>query len=181
MKYYSVTELSIPGVQLLNLIPHSDVRGQLLRVYDERESTILNISFKPKQVNIISTLVKGAVRGLHLQSKLYPEAKIIKCIGGKVFDVVVDLRKESNTFGNHLTVILDSNDPMAIVIPSGCAHGMQALSANVELLYLHDNTYEPANQVGINPMDTTLGIDWPLPISQISERDKALPPLREWK
>jgi dTDP-4-dehydrorhamnose 3,5-epimerase len=181
MKYFSVAELFIPGVKLLNLIPQSDSRGQLLRVYDEGEFTISNLQFNPKQINIVSTTVKGTVRGLHLQSNPYPEAKIVKCMKGEAFDVILDLRKDSPTFGMHSTFFLNARNPFALLIPSGCAHGMQSLTEDAELMYLHDCDYIPSAQLGINPMDTEIGVDWPLPVSLISERDKTLPQLRDWK
>lgn len=127
----------------------------------------------PAQVNLSITKKLGTVRGLHLQKN--SEQKIIKCIKGKIFDVVVDCRAHSPYFGKYFQFELDSINDNYLHIPSGFAHGFQSLLDDTMLLYIHSAEYLSHEQIGINPKDEYLDIHWPCEISEISEKDRNLP------
>ena len=103
----------------------------------------------------------------------------MRCLRGRVYDVIVDLREGSNSFGRHVGVELDAERRNSIYIPKGFAHGFQTLEDEVELQYFHSEPYSPEHEGGINLMDPDLAIDWPLPLAQLSERDKNLPTFAE--
>lgn len=129
------------------------------------------------QINHSLTRKKGAVRGLHYQHPPHAESKLVMCLRGRAFDVAVDLRPDSPTFLTWHSVELSPGNRNAFSIPEGCAHGFQALEENTELLYLHTEYYTPPSEGGLNPTDPRLGIAWPLPITEISERDRSHPVL----
>ena len=129
------------------------------------------------QVNFSCTEVVGTVRGLHLQSAPHSEAKLVRCLRGRVWDVVVDLRSGSSTFGLWHAVELTPASCNALLIPEGCAHGFQVLEAGSELVYLHSGDWVPQAEIGVNCSDPQLKITWPLPPIGLSARDQALPSL----
>ncbi len=149
----------------------SDDRGSFSRVYCEKElKEISNISIK--QINHSATKDKGTVRGMHFQYEPNSEAKMAKCIRGSVFDVVVDIRKESPTFLKTFSIELTEKNQKMIYIAKGFAHGFQTLEDNTELLYFHSTEYTPANEGALNIKDPLLNIKWPLDIINLSKRDK---------
>ena len=135
-----------------------------------------------RQVNVTETTAAGMVRGLHVQLPPSREWKLVTCLQGKVFDVVVDLRHTSPTFGRWDSLVLSSETPETVVIPPGCAHGFQALTDHARLLYLHTDAYHPQRQGRLNPLSSDLSITWPLPVSLMSEADRlASGELAEWR
>ena len=130
------------------------------------------------QVNISCTNSVGTIRGLHLQSSPHSEVKIVRCLRGRVWDVAVDLRTDSRTFGHWHAVELSPGAANALLIPEGCAHGFQVLEPSSELLYLHSGTWVPEAESGVRFNDPLLSISWPLPPLCLSERDLALPLLK---
>jgi dTDP-4-dehydrorhamnose 3,5-epimerase len=131
-----------------------------------------------QQMNSSFTSKKGSLRGLHFQRAPNQEAKLIRAIRGTVFDVAVDLRKNSPNFGTAVSIILSSETGNSVYIPEGFAHGFQTLNEDVEMLYCHSARYAPELEGGVNPLDPAIAISWPLPISSISDRDHSLPKLR---
>jgi len=126
------------------------------------------------QINHSVTRQKGAIRGMHYQRPPASEIKIIRCVGGSVFDVMVDIRKGSPTFMKWHGVEISKDNMRMVYIPEGFAHGFQALSANAELIYHHSEFYNPENEQGIKFDDPALAITWPLPFSTVSPRDQNL-------
>jgi dTDP-4-dehydrorhamnose 3,5-epimerase len=124
------------------------------------------------QINHTLTKKKGSIRGLHMQKKPFEEIKIISCLKGSVFDVALDLRPSSSTYLKWFSVILDDKKFNSLIIPEGFAHGFQTMSDNCELIYFHSNFYHLESEVTINPLDIVLNINWPLPISNLSSKDK---------
>jgi len=124
------------------------------------------------QINHTLTRKAGTLRGLHFQHPPHSEMKLISCLRGDVFDVAVDLRKESNTFLQWHGEILSEKNHRTICIPEGFAHGFQALTKNCELIYLHTASYRPDAEAGLNAVDPELSIIWPMPIVERSERDQ---------
>ena len=127
------------------------------------------------QVNISRTEKPGAIRGLHVQVPPHSEAKLISCLRGRVWDVVVDLRPDSATYGHWHAVELSSECVNALLIPEGCAHGFQVLEPDSELLYLHSGAWVPEAETGVRFDDPQLAIPWPLMPQGLSERDLSLP------
>lgn len=156
---------------LIERSPVSDKRGFLSRIYCEREFIMLGLSHPIVQINHTLTSQKGAVRGLHFQFPPHAEKKMVTCIRGEIFDVAVDLRKNSSTFMCWHSEILSDSNHSSMLIPEGFAHGFQALSNDCELLYLHTKFYCPESEGALNVKDPVLGINWPVGITDISDRD----------
>ncbi len=146
---------------------YHDTRGFFSKIYYQKKSEIKNI----RQVNLSLTKKKGTIRGLHMQLGEYKEIRIIKCISGRIFDVVVDLRPNSRSFLKYKSKILTENDKLCIVIPKGFAHGFQTLSQNTKILYLHGNDYNKKNELTVYPFDKKINIKWPLRATKISNKD----------
>lgn len=128
-----------------------------------------------RQVNQSVNLSSGTVRGFHYQLAPQVEYKIIRCIKGEVADIVVDLRQKSQTFLQSEKVLLSEQKNNSLIVPPGCAHGFQVVQEDTQLMYLHTAEYFPQFEGGVNIKDPKLNIKWPLPITEISERDSALP------
>ena len=157
--------------------PYSDNRGLFLSVYKEQETMFSNYwgSRKISQVNISRTNAVGSIRGLHFQLSPYSEAKLVRCIRGKIWDVAIDLRKNSDTFGCWYSTELCAELGNTLFIPEGFAHGFQVLCPNSELHYIHSKIWVKEAESGIRFDDPTLGINWPLEPKDISKRDLSLP------
>ena len=134
-----------------------------------------------RQVNISETKAIGCIRGMHLQRGKFAEAKLIKCIKGSVFDVAVDLRKDSITFGTWTGVELSEQKSNSILIPEGCAHGFQVLEENSKILYVHSDIWSPEHEEGVKFDDTQLNIKWPLSNYSLGDKDLLLPSLKEYE
>ncbi len=158
-----------------------DKRGSFLSCFKQNEELFNKVWFDKKicQINLSLTRKKGTIRGLHYQEKPYQESKLIRCLRGKVWDVVIDLRKNSKTYKKWFSLELCSSKNNAIFIPEGCAHGFQSLQDNCELLYIHSNNYKPSHESGIKWDDPTINVFWPLNLAEISDRDNSLPYLEE--
>jgi len=174
------TELNrtpIQGVFELDSKRFTDDRGAFVNAFRAQELAFLS-SWGDRgiaQVNLSRTEAVGTIRGLHLQSKPFSEAKLIRCLRGRVWDVAVDLRQASTTFGQWYAMELCSQKSTALVIPEGCAHGFQVLEPGSELLYLHSGSWKPEAETGVRWDDPQLAIAWPLPPQGLSARDQALP------
>jgi dTDP-4-dehydrorhamnose 3,5-epimerase len=155
----------------------SDVRGAFARWFCERELSELLGARKIVQINHSRTTAVGAVRGMHYQRAPHAEMKMIRCIRGRVWDVAVDLRGDSQTFLQWHAVELTPAEGRMLVVPEGCAHGFQALEADSELLYLHTAFYEPSSEGGVDCRDPRIAIRWPLPVTGLSPRDETHPQL----
>ena len=168
---------SLEGVWELHSQPFHDHRGAFLNAFRLQEPVFQQAwGDRPiAQVNLSRTEVVGTVRGLHLQAGPYAEAKLVRALRGCVWDVAVDLRESSSTFGRWHAVELSPEQGNSLMIPEGCAHGFQVLEASSELLYLHSGAWVPEPEDGIRWDDATLAIHWPNPVASLSERDKLLP------
>jgi dTDP-4-dehydrorhamnose 3,5-epimerase len=168
------TATPIAGCWEIETVPHRDARGSLTRLFcaDAFERVAPGLRFV--QVNQSITLGRGSVRGLHLQRPPAAEWKLIRCLRGRVFDVAVDLRAGSPTFGRWHAVELCEDNQRQFLIAPGCAHGFQALAERCELLYQHSAAYTPACEDGVRHDDPRLAIDWPEPPANLSARDLGL-------
>lgn len=172
---FDIVETEIAGLVALRRRPIADRRGFFERVYCAEELAPVLGERRIAQVNRSLTRREGVVRGLHFQHPPHAETKIVTCLRGALFDVALDLRRRSPTFGRWHGRILDAGNEEALVIPEGFAHGFQALSEETELLYLTTTPYAPAAEGGLDACDPELGIAWPLPVTERSERDACLP------
>ncbi|MDR3156977.1 MAG: dTDP-4-dehydrorhamnose 3,5-epimerase family protein [Lactobacillales bacterium] len=169
------TPLDMQGAYLIQLEPKKDKRGFLVRSFCLNEIVKFSGNFKIVQINQTLTKQKGTIRGLHFQNSSYSEAKIVRCIRGKVFDVLVDLRKNSQTFLKCHGEILSADNMKSLLIPKGFAHGFQTLEDDCEMLYFHDNFYNKDAEGGLRFSDSKIGVNWKLPVTYVSERDKNHP------
>jgi len=149
-----------------------DSRGFLVRIFCKNEFLDINFNQEFVQENLTFTKNKGTFRGFHFQLEPYAEKKLVRCISGKVHDMVIDLRKDSKTFLNFFSIELDSEKMNMILIPEGFAHGFQTLTDNCLMLYLHTNYYNAECERGINLSDPLISCPLLMPITEISERDK---------
>lgn len=166
---------SIDGLSVLERLPVADCRGELERLYC-RES--LEPAFREAaiaQVNRTLTRRAGTIRGLHYQRPPHAEHKLVSCLRGEVFDVAVDLRAGSPTFLRWHGEVLSPANRRSLAIPRGFAHGFQALTDDCEMLYLHTAAFVPSAEGGIDALDPAIGIGWPMPPSDRSDRDRSLP------
>lgn len=169
----NVVALELEGVLGIIEESHSDSRGSLTRVW---ESNSIFGSFNLIQSSIVTNPASRTLRGLHYQAEPFSENKIVQCISGKVFDVIVDLRKDSGTFGRHLEIEIGPHEPyLGLFVPSGCAHGYITLEAHSTLIYFMDKEYSAEHARGIHWRDRSLLIEWPSAPSIISERDSLWP------
>ena len=170
---------AIEGLVELASSPFLDDRGSFLNAF-RREDLAPWWGDRPvHQINVSRTERIGALRGLHGQLGVTPEAKLVRCLRGRVFDVALDGRQGSPTLGQWLALELSAEAGNALLILEGCLHGFQVLEAGSELLYVHSAPYRPADQVGVVWNDPDLGIAWPLPVVDLSPRDQQLPRLAD--
>lgn len=172
-----ILSAAIPGVVELVGQPFRDQRGTFMNAFRSHDDVFMTAwgDRQIAQVNISQNKIEGTIRGLHLQCSPYSEAKLVRCLNGRVWDVAVDLRKGSTTYGQWHGVELSPERGNALLIPEGCAHGFQVLDAGSELLYLHSGAWVPQSETGIRYNDPQLAIAWPLPPQGLSERDRNLP------
>lgn len=165
-------ETPIAGVFEASTEPRRDHRGAFARLFCADELRQAQLDRPIAQINTSRTSAVGAVRGLHFQYPPKAEAKWVRCLAGRVFDVAVDLRRGSATFLAWHAVELDATRMNAIMIPEGCAHGFQVLEPDSQLLYLHSESYAPGLEGGLRFDDPRLAIRWPLAVTDLSERDR---------
>lgn len=176
-----VEETLIKGCYILVPDIYCDERGSFLESYNKSEfedSVGQQIDFVQDNQSISK---KGALRGLHYQKGDYAQAKLVRVINGKILDVIVDIRKESETFGEHLKIELNATSNEMLFIPKGIAHGFVTLSDEATFLYKCDQYYNKDSEGGIVYNDTNLNIDWEFNIGDliVSQKDRNLPTLKE--
>lgn len=171
MTAFDVTPTPLAGLMLVTRRRRDDARGFFSRFFCTQEMAELGWRLPVAQVNHALTRHSGAVRGLHFQHPPHAEDKFVSCLRGEVFDVAVDLRRGSPTFLKWHAEVLSADNLTSLFIPQGFAHGFQTLSDHCELIYLHSTPYAPAAEGALHVADPALAIAWPLPITDISERD----------
>lgn len=165
------TKTNLPGSYLIELEPFCDERGWFARYFCMDEFMQIGHTKEWLQMNHSTTYKKGSIRGMHYQLPPYSEIKLVRCIAGSVFDVIIDLRKDSVTFLKWFGAELSSSNKKMLYIPEGFAHGFQCLTDDCELLYHHTEYYKPNVEGGIKYDDTKINIEWQLPVTIISQRD----------
>jgi dTDP-4-dehydrorhamnose 3,5-epimerase len=173
------TPLELAGAYRVDIEKREDTRGFFARTFCRSEFSERGMTTDWVQINTSFNLMSGTIRGMHFQRPPVAETKLIRCVRGAVFDVIVDLRAGSAQYGQWQSVELTADNRSAIYIPEGFAHGFQTLEPDTELLYFHSAPYNETHSDGLNPLDTKLAISWPLGKGLLSQRDLALPQLSD--
>ena len=166
-------QTGLSGAYLIEPERIEDERGYFSRIWCAREFAERGLSTQFSQCSVSWNQYVGTLRGLHYQRAPHAEAKLVRVTRGRIFDVIVDLRPASPTRLRWFGGALDAENGLMMYVPEGFAHGFQTLSEDCELLYLHTSRYAPEAEGGIDPTDPAIGIEWPLPIAEMSERDRS--------
>jgi dTDP-4-dehydrorhamnose 3,5-epimerase len=166
----------IPGAFLIDLETVHDERGYFARAFCREELQAAGVAFEVAQSNIAWNRARGTLRGLHYQRPPHAESKVMRCTAGAAFVALVDLRRGSPSFGRPWTATLEAGAALELLVPEGVANGYQTLDDETELYYLMSTRYRADAAAGIRYDDPRLAIEWPLPVTTLSERDRALPP-----
>lgn len=167
-----VQDTSIPGVHVLSLETRGDERGWFARFFCRDEFTRAGLHADYPQINNSHSTHAGTLRGLHYQLPPSGEVKVLRCIRGAVWDVALDLRPDSPTFGRHFGVELTADDRRTIYVPRGCAHGFLTLHDDSEVLYMVSHPYDPERERGVRWDDPRFAIEWPIPPTTLSDKDQ---------
>ena len=178
MARFDCIDTPLLGLKVIQRKRIEDSRGFLSRFFCANEFNAYGFNKPVSQINHTLTRQKGAVRGLHYQQPPHAEIKLVSCLKGEVFDVAVDLRKDSPTFLHWHGELLSDNNQRSLLIPEGFAHGFQTLTEDCELIYLHSAPYVKEAEAALNVTDPKLDIAWPLNMTELSERDRSHPMLK---
>lgn len=172
----NLTPAGLEGSFLIDLTRIGDERGFFARIWDEAWAADLGVDIRNVQTNLSTNRHRGTIRGLHWQEAPYGESKLLRCTRGSVYDVAVDLRAGSPTYGRWQGHVLDTVDRRMVFVPAGCAHGYQALEDDAEVTYQVSHEYVPGSEHGLRWDDPALGIEWPITEGVIvSPKDAAWP------
>ena len=176
-----VEELRIPAVKLLTPAKHGDHRGFFSETYNKRALAKAGICVSFVQDNHSLSAIRGTVRGLHFQIPPFAQDKLVRVTRGTVFDVAVDLRRDSPSYGQHVSAVLSATTWNQLYVPSGFAHGFMTLEPDTEVIYKVSDYYAPDSDAGILWNDPALTIPWPLPEAEavLSEKDRVQPRLAD--
>lgn len=166
---------SLDGAWLIHLEPIHDSRGFFARTFCIEEFAAHGLETEFCQHSISLSVHEGTVRGMHYQSEPHGEVKLLRCVNGKIWDVIIDIRPKSRTYGRWQGFELSAANRNQLYIPKGFAHGFQTLADNTEVNYLISEPHTPTAGGGIRYNEPSLGITWPLPVSEISEKDRNWP------
>ena len=170
------TETELQGAFVIDLQPHKDERGFFAREFCQKEFEDHGLKPVVAQANLAFNVKAGTVRGMHFQFPPAAETKLVRCVRGAILDIIVDLRPESPTYLKHITVELNEDNWRALYVPERFAHGYQALKDNTVTSYHVGAFYAPETEGGLLHDDPSLGLKWPLPVSVISQKDRAFEP-----
>jgi dTDP-4-dehydrorhamnose 3,5-epimerase len=171
----NVSKTVVEGAVIIEPLSFGDERGFFSPVFDDRKFQQIGISEKFCRMNNSCSSYKGTIRGMHYQPPPYQEGKLLRVIRGSIWDVALDLRKDSSSFGKWSGVELTATNRKLFYIPPGCAHGMQMLEDDTEVIYLCSNYYSPSVERGVRWDDPKFGIKWPLEATVISDKDRKHP------
>lgn len=170
--------LPLDGAYRIEMERRGDERGFFARAFCIEEFAAQGLETNWAQCNISFSAQAGTVRGLHFQRPPMAEVKLVRCVRGAIWDVIVDLRSGSPTFGRWHGERLDDDNRSMVYIPHGFAHGFQTLTSDVEMLYFHSASYSPAHEGGLRWNDHSVAIEWPLALTEQSQRDAGFPDLK---
>jgi len=166
------TPAKLGGSYVIDVNPFIDERGWFARYYCKNEFQEIGYNKEWVQLNHSYTKKKGTIRGMHFQKQPFREIKLVKCIAGSIYDVIIDLRTGSSTFLHWFGIELSATNQKMLYIPEGFAHGFQCLEDDCELIYHHSEFYKPEAEAGIRFDDPKIKIQWPLPVFILSPRDE---------
>jgi len=165
----------IDGAYLVKLDRRRDERGWFARSFCAEVFASHGLETRYPQQNVSESLRKGTLRGMHFQTGVHAEVKLVRCARGGLFDVIVDLRKGSPSFGKWFGAELSAANGVQMYAPAGCAHGFVTLADETEATYLVSQPYAPGAEGGLRFDDPAIGIEWPAPIDVVSDKDRAWP------
>jgi dTDP-4-dehydrorhamnose 3,5-epimerase len=168
-------ETRIPGVFEIHLEPRTDERGFFARTWCQKEFEAHGLNPRIAQCNVSYNARKGTLRGMHDQLAPYAEAKLVRCTAGAIFDVAIDLRRQSPAFRQWVGVTLTAENRRMLYVPEGCAHGFLTVQDNTEVSYQMSEFYHPEQARGVRWDDPAFQIAWPAKVEVISERDRTYP------
>jgi len=171
MSRFEVESIFIDGPRVITRQPIGDDRGWFERFFCLETMQAAGWPSQVVHVNHTFTAQKGTVRGMHYQHPPHAEYKYVSCLEGRIFDVLIDVRKGSPTFLKSFGVELSAENHKSLIIPTGFAHGFQSLEPNTKIIYLVSSAYNPDHEDGIHPLDPAVGVEWPLEITSMSEKD----------
>lgn len=166
------TDTVVIGAKLIDPTPHEDDRGRFMRAWCAQEFAGHGLNFSPVQANMGFSLRKGTVRGMHFQEAPALEAKLVRCTRGAMFDVVLDLRSDSASYGKWYGTELNADNGRMLYVPEHCAHGYQTLEECTEMYYMTSAYYMSTAVRGVRFDDPAFGIEWPLVPTNVSEQDR---------
>jgi dTDP-4-dehydrorhamnose 3,5-epimerase len=169
------SEADVSGAFIIDLEPILDERGFFARAFSRDEFEAHGLRDVIAQSNVSFNHVAGTVRGMHYQLPPGGEAKLVRCTRGAIWDVIIDLRPDSPTYGRHIGIELTEQNRRALYVPEICAHGYQTLTDRAEVTYQLSQSYQPNLERGIRYDDPYFAIDWPLPVTRISPKDSSWP------
>ncbi len=173
------TETKLRGAYLIDLERREDSRGFFARAFCQKEFAAQGLKPLIAQANVAYNFKKGTLRGMHFQFLPAAETKLVRCTRGAILDIIVDLRPESPTYMQHITVELSEENGRALYVPERFAHGYQTLRNHTETSYQVGEFYTPDYESGLMHNDRRLGLQWPLPVAVISDKDQKFKPLDE--
>ncbi len=173
MRAVKFTKINIAGAYLIELDLVSDDRGFFARTFCKNEFEAMNLESDITQSNLCYNKYKGTIRGLHYQVTPYQEVKIARCVQGAVFDVIVDIRRESPSYLQYYATELSAQNHMSVYVPKGCAHGYQTLEDDSDLFYLTTEFYNSESESCVRWNDPAFNIPWPLAANMISDKDSS--------
>lgn len=176
---FTAHETPLRGLFVIERKTMSDDRGFLSRLFCAEDLAPFGWQGNIAQLNETGTRQRGTVRGMHFQRPPHAEIKLVTCTRGRILDIAVDIREDSPTFLQHFAVELSEGNGKSLLIPKGFAHGFQALTDDVRMIYAHSQAYAAEAEGGLNPQDPALAIDWPLPVINLSPRDAGHPLLAQ--
>lgn len=165
-------ETKLKGAYVISLAVNTDERGGFARTFCKKEFEQIGHKKEFVQINHSYTIKKGTIRGMHFQLSPHQEIKLIRCVKGAVNDVIIDLRKDSPTFLQHIEIEISEENRKMVYVPENFAHGFQTLKDNSELIYHHTQLYAPNAESGIRYDDSALSINWKIPVTLVSEKDR---------
>jgi dTDP-4-dehydrorhamnose 3,5-epimerase len=169
------TETELAGAYIIDLDRREDNRGFFARTWAQEEFEAHGLNTRVVQANMSYNHTRGTLRGMHYQRAPYAETKLVRCVQGAIYDVIIDLRPESATYKRWIGVELTAQNRRALYIPEGFAHGFQTLTDNSDVTYQVSEFYTPGAEGGIRYTDPAFEIKWPLEVTVISEKDKQWP------
>lgn len=170
-----VTTTDVQDAVIIEPLSFGDERGFFSPVFDDQKFQAIGINDRFCRMNNSKSTIVGTIRGMHYQPPPFQEAKLLRVIHGSIWDVALDLRKDSPTFGKWSGVKLTAENRKLFYIPPGCAHGMQILEENTEVIYLCSNYYSPKHERGVRWDDPKFAIEWPIKATVLSEKDAKHP------